>query len=148
MPSSAPVATQHASGHGHAKRRTVLVVDGDPLESLSIKRGFHHKSPGCRVHFCKNAAEAMRYLVTQGRVHGMPDAMVLDLERDGSRPMALIQKLRSTRSTCNMPIVVLSKGSLARDTARELGATGYVRKSPANSGLEAVAETVALHFAH
>lgn len=106
-----------------AKRSLVLVEDSEIVRDMieGMLRGFGH-----RVLEAANGRDALVHLERQD-----VDAVITDLEMPVMDGFELIEHIRSSPATSDIPIIVLSsRGSVAdKQRAGELGADAYLVKS-------------------
>ncbi len=111
-----------AAPAGEAKRRVLLVDD-----SVSVRKfvGGMLERAGFHVVAARDGAEALQQLSEQ-RV----DVIVTDLEMPRLNGYELIRDLNRERTTCDLPVVVLTTRAGAKhvNLARELGVDHYVAK--------------------
>jgi chemosensory pili system protein ChpA (sensor histidine kinase/response regulator) len=111
-----------AAPAGEAKRRVLLVDD-----SVSVRKfvGGMLERAGFHVVAARDGAEALQQLSEQ-RV----DVIVTDLEMPRLNGYELIRDLNRERTTCDLPVVVLTTRTGAKhvNLARELGVDHYVAK--------------------
>ena len=99
--------------------RLILIIDDDPGVRATLARGFLTR--GCRVETADNGAEALEILERT-----RPSLTLLDLDMPVLDGWGFARELR--QRGLNLPFVLLSNDRGARDTARAIGAVGYLSK--------------------
>jgi DNA-binding response OmpR family regulator len=104
--------------------RTILIVDDDP-DIRRIAALFLERIGGFRVLLAATADEGLAHAA-----QAPPDLCLLDVSMPGTDGPALLAALRSQASTRHIPVVFLTAGPSAAETARlcALGAIGVIAK--------------------
>ena len=115
-------------------RKTVLVVDDAPLNRKLIRTLLSMRN--ARVLESEDAEKA----VELAREH-CPDLILMDLQLPGMNGLEAARILKADPQTSNIPVVILSAGSLPDDARhlREAGCAGLITKPfGANEFLQSV----------
>jgi len=102
-------------------KRRVLVVDDDRLLCTMLRATFELE--GFIVDEANHVIEAERVLA-----RSKPDAIVLDIGLPGIDGLFYTERLRETPQAETLPIIVISGSDEAGRRAREVGASGFLRK--------------------
>jgi len=104
-------------------QRTVLVVDDAPLNRKLIRTLLSMRK--ARVLESENAEAALEL----ARDH-RPDLILMDLQLPGMNGLEAARILKADPQTSNIPVVILSAGSLPDDAhhLREAGCAGLITK--------------------
>ncbi|WP_309121176.1 ATP-binding protein [Paenibacillus sp.] len=125
-----PLAGLQQSAASAAERRTVLVIDDEPvnLEVLAV-----HLSPSYRVVAHAHPAQALAALEAGLR----PDLIIADVMMPGMSGYELCRRIRRTHGEADLPILLLTAKSLPEDLAEGFrsGANDYVTKPVAKQEL-------------
>lgn len=109
--------------------RILLIEDeGNILEAIT----FILSRAGWNVHGHGNGATALEAVARIA-----PDFVVLDVMLPGRSGLEILRDLRAAPATADLPVLMLTARGQARDreTALELGATGYLTKPFSNADL-------------
>lgn len=109
--------------------KLILVVD-DSAVARGVARHVLTKA-GMGVHCAASVAEAVSFLAEGGR----PDLVLTDFNMPEADGVALIDRLRHSRSMRDTPILVMTAGMDAseKERAKNAGATGWIVK-PLDAG--------------
>ncbi len=100
------------------KRKRVLVVDDETAILRIVSIGL--RVFGFDVTPCTNGGEALKLVESE-----KPEIMILDLLMPGMNGFETLKKLRAVS---DMPVIVFSAHSSARDEAMSLGANDFIAK--------------------
>ena len=106
-----------------AAAKSVLLADDYRVQTLMLSSRL--KARGYRV---ETAFDATQTFATA--IRAKPDAIVLDIQMPGGTGMIVLERLKASNKTSQIPVIVLS-GSTdpeADPTVRRLGAVGYLSK--------------------
>lgn len=113
----------------------VLHVEDNADDEMLVKRAFRTGVPANTLVVARDGREADRYLfeglMLSGLVeHRLPDLVLLDLKLPIMGGLEILEKIRSTDQTREIPVVVLTSSDEQRDVARcyRLGVNSYVPK--------------------
>lgn len=105
-------------------------------------RALRRSSVPCEVKIVRDGAEALDYLLCQGRYKGhtfeaLPDLVLLDLRLPKIDGLEVLRRIRSHERTKDLKVVVLTASEAEQDLvhAYGLGATSYLRKAVRQLGL-------------
>lgn len=104
----------------------VLVCDDEPATRFVINRVLTQHCD-CEVTDCADGIEALRHLA-----RGNYEALFLDLEMPHMNGMQVLERLRESEETRNLPVVVLSaerRANVVQQLMR-MGITDYILKPP------------------
>jgi CheY-like chemotaxis protein len=106
-------------------RRTVLLVDDDPLDLELTVRAIHAAGTSATVHVAENGRTALEMIERE-----MPDLMLLDLKLPKISGHRVLELLRHDARTALLPVVILSNSDDPTDqeTAQRNRADGYLVK--------------------
>ena len=106
-----------------ADHKTVLVVDDAPLNRKLIRTILAMKK--IRVIEAEDAAQAFTLIREQA-----PDLVLMDLQLPGLNGLEATRMLKSDPETRDIPVVILSAGSIQEDDRemREAGCAGLILK--------------------
>ena len=104
--------------------KLILVVD-DSAVARGVARHVLTKA-GMRVHCAASVADAVSFLSEGGR----PDLILTDFNMPEADGVALIDRLRHSRTMSETPILVMTAGTDPSDKerAKSAGATGWILK--------------------
>ncbi len=99
------------------KKNVILVVEDNEVAAAQIRLALEEN--GYPAHICKGGAEAIEFVKRQ-----IPDAVVLDLMMPDVDGFQVLENIRSSKTTYELPVLVL--------TAKELGKADRERLSQNN----------------
>jgi CheY-like chemotaxis protein len=121
--------------------KTILVVDDDPLENLSKEHGFKDPAVAPRILIVDDneavivqvraALESAGYAVDVSRggqtaydyiSHTIPDGIILDLMMPEIDGFAVLERIRGTKATVNIPVLILTAKDLTPEDLGKLSA--------------------------
>lgn len=119
--------------------KKILIVedDADINRALCIRLS----AAGYEVHSAQDG-----YLGVQTAVKVRPDLLVLDISMPAGDGFSIVERLRSNTDLPHVPFIMLtaSKRAEFRQTAQEMGASGYFEKPyESNELLDAIEEALA-----
>ncbi len=102
---------------------TVLLADDDKVQSLQLSAQLRQR--GYAVVVAYDATSTV-----MSAIKCPPDAVVLDVQMPGGTGRAVLQRLKSSTKTMQVPVIVLSGLTDPRtvDEIRALGAADYLAK--------------------
>jgi two-component system, response regulator len=110
------------------EKRTVLLVEDNELEQILAIRAIEKTELDLHVAIARDGDEACRLLFeSQAPV---PSLVLLDLDLPKVSGLQVLERIRGTEETRQVPVVVLSSCGDAEKIKRcyELGANSYVHK--------------------
>ena len=128
---------------GDAPRRHVLVVEDNRTDVTLLRLAFAEHGIDHELLVLDDGEKALDYVAKLD--HGtLPDLVIVDLnlpKRDG---IEVLQKMRSTSTLDQIPIVVFTTSDSPREkeTIRRIGITAYIRKPTDLDGFLAVGGTI------
>lgn len=110
----------------------ILLAEDNPADVYLIREALKEHGVVCTVRTAADGKDVFTLLNTTDS-SSSPDLIILDLNLPRHDGIEILQKVRSTEATAQVPVVVLTSSDSPRDRlmATELGATKYVRK-PSN----------------
>jgi len=110
----------------------VLVVDDDPDDVLLLSRAFLTAGLPHRVFHVRNEHEALRYLAGEENYidrfrFPLPRLLILDLKTSRQDGLDLLNWIKQSPDTANLPVVVISasENPMDRQMASNLGVDDY-----------------------
>lgn len=102
---------------------TVLLADDDKSLGLIVSAALKHR--GWQVEIARDSMQAFMLAL-----RNQPNAIVLDLRMPGGDGLDVLRRLASSHRTQQIPVVVVSGSTSARDRvdAMELGAAAFLSK--------------------
>ena len=109
-------------------KQKILVIDDDAdiLNIMSISL----KDKGYEVEETLNGDEA---IVRAERFK--PDLIIMDIYLSGTNGKDICKKLKETKKTSSIPIILISASTQLKNTVRECGANGFLNKPFENADL-------------
>lgn len=110
----------------------ILLAEDNPADVYLIQEALKEHGVGCTLKMASDGKDVLMLLEAAGSSR-TPDLIILDLNLPRHDGIEILQKVRGTKATAKIPVVVLTSSDSPRDrmTASGLGATRYVRK-PSN----------------
>jgi len=110
----------------------ILLAEDNPADVYLIREALKEHSVQCMLRTAADGRDVLALLASVDRTW-CPDLIILDLNLPRHDGIEILQRVRSTETTAQVPVVVLTSSDSPRDrtTANDLGATCYVRK-PSN----------------
>ena len=107
----------------------ILLAEDNAADVYLIREALKQGGVDCLVRAATDGREVLE-LISTGDSSWRPDLIILDLNLPRHDGIEVLQKLRSTGTFANVPIVVLTSSDSPRDrdAAIELGATRFLRK--------------------
>ena len=109
-------------------KHKILVVDDD-LDILSVMT-ISLKDKGYEVEGTLNGDEA----ITRAE-RFKPDLIIMDIYLSGTNGKDICKKLKQTKKTSAIPIILISASTQLKNTVRECGANGFISKPFENADL-------------
>lgn len=116
------------------KKITILLVEDDELDVISVERSLKRLDIECELHTAFNGIEALS-LLTKPRNSITPDVVLLDLNMPKMNGMEFLKIIRKEDSLKNLKVFIMTTSAeiVDRNTTEELGISGYIIK-PLNQG--------------
>jgi two-component system response regulator len=113
----------------------ILLVEDNPNDAEMTLRALRRNNLANRVHWVKDGAEALDFLLGTG-AYARPDPLVapklvlLDLKMPKVDGIEVLRRLKADAATRNVPVVVMTSSNEERDVAESyrLGANSYIVK--------------------
>lgn len=119
---------------------SIFIIDDDEDYLLVARRALRRSGMDLRLSIAKDGNEALRALdrtTKERRVgrDGVPAVVLLDLNMPVKNGWEVLQEIRASKATRDLPVVVVSSSDRPDDVRRsyELGANSYVVKRFATS---------------
>jgi len=109
----------------------LLLVEDDPGDQLLIRQVIESSTVPVQCVTVSDGGEALDYLSGSiGSDDTRPDLVLLDLNLPRISGWEVLRRIRKDDALCELPVVILSTSSWARDVrgAYRLGANSYVSK--------------------
>jgi len=117
------------------QNKVVLLVEDNPDDEALTLRALRKHNLANEIIVARDGQEALDYLFAEGvhvgrDIYDLPQVILLDLKLPKIDGLQVLEQLRKTDHTRNVPIVVLTSSSQEQDMVRsyDLGANSYVRK--------------------
>lgn len=111
------------------KKNTILLVEDDELDIISVQRTLKKLETGYELHTAYNGKEALNML-TAASSAALPDVILLDLNMPKMNGIEFLTILRSDERLKNIKVFVITTSAevVDRATAEKLGISGYIIK--------------------
>lgn len=110
----------------------VLLIEDDPGDELITREAFEHNKIANNLHVAHDGEEGLDFLYQRGTYEGAPrpDLILLDLNLPKYDGRQLLQKIKSDKNLCHIPVVVLTTSAAEEDILKsyKLHANAYVTK--------------------
>ena len=118
----------------------ILLVEDNPEDAEMTMRALRQNNLVNRLHWAKDGAEALEYLLANDRQK--PKLVLLDLKMPKVDGIEVLRRMKSDPAVRTIPVVVMTSSNEERDVLEsyQLGANSYIVK-PVE--FEAFLETVA-----
>lgn len=121
----------------------IVAVDDEPDDIFFLRRALNKTAVPHRFQPYSNAEAAMNALSTIASAFTPADAPIicfLDIKMVGLSGFDLLRWIRAQRALDSLPVVMFSSSDhpVDVDSARELGAQGYVKKYPSVAAMRTV----------
>ena len=108
--------------------RLILLVEDDPDHELLTIRALKKSNIANDIHVARDGAEAIEILFGDSPIK--PQVVLLDLKLPKVEGLEVLRRIRETKETRMLPVVVLTSSDEERDVVRsyQLGVNSYIRK--------------------
>lgn len=108
--------------------RLILLVEDDPDHELLTIRALKKSNIANDIHVARDGAEAIEILFGESSIR--PQVVLLDLKLPKVEGLEVLRRIRETKETRMLPVVVLTSSDEERDVVRsyQLGVNSYIRK--------------------
>ena len=108
--------------------RLILLVEDDPDHELLTIRALKKSNIANEVRVARDGAEAIELLFGENPIK--PQVILLDLKLPKVEGLEVLRRVRETKETRMLPVVVLTSSDEERDVVRsyQLGVNSYIRK--------------------
>ena len=114
------------------KSRMLLLAEDSPADVYIVKRSLKKHLPGFDLRVVDDGEKAIRFIDTVDGDDALPCpcAMIVDLNLPKKGGREILQRVRQSRRSCEIPVVVLtsSDSPVDRADAASGGATAYFCK--------------------
>ncbi len=115
--------------------RDILLVEDNPDDIELTRIAFAEADLDSRLEVVRDGAEALDYLFARGAwagrdPHKLPSIVLLDLNLPKLDGREVLQAIRASEATRNLPVVVLTTSAepFDVDASYAMGANSYIRK--------------------
>ena len=108
--------------------KLILLVEDDPDHELLTIRALNKSNIANSVTVARDGEEAINILFGENPLR--PQVILLDLKLPKIDGLEVLRRIRESKSTCTLPVVVLTSSDEERDLVRsyQLGVNSYIRK--------------------
>ena len=108
--------------------KLILLVEDDPDHELLTIRALKKSNIANDIHVARDGAEAIEILFGDSPIK--PQVVLLDLKLPKVEGLEVLRRIRETKETRMLPVVVLTSSDEERDVVRsyQLGVNSYIRK--------------------
>jgi CheY-like chemotaxis protein len=127
---ASPPKTQH---HGpESQNRTILLIEDERSDAMLIKRALTRAGFAGEIEHAFDGSLGLAWLRRHAENGDLPSLVLLDLKLPGMSGFEVLEEIRRSSQTRQIPIVVLAGSSDANSINRayERGANSYLIKSP------------------
>ncbi|HNT25284.1 MAG TPA: response regulator [Anaerolineales bacterium] len=117
------------------ERKFILLVEDNPDDELLTMRALRTSQVANDIVVARDGAEALDFLFGSGPYDGrdteqVPELILLDLKLPKLDGLEVLQRIRSDKRTCHLPVVVLTSSDEEIDIIESYsrGANSYIRK--------------------
>lgn len=111
------------------KKHTILLVEDDELDVISVQRSLKKLEHPFELHTAYNGKEALEML-TQNNADVTPDVILLDLNMPKMNGIEFLKCLRKDSRLKDIKVFIMTTSSESSDrlSAEEMGISGYIIK--------------------
>ncbi len=122
----------------------ILLVEDDLTDASFFRRAVTRLEDPPRLSWCKNAHEALENLAGRTDEGNYPRLAVIDIKMPGMNGLELLAKLRSQKTTKDLPVIMMSGSDEPRDIqdAYKIGTNSYVVKPNKFQELRELVESI------
>lgn len=117
----------------HPSDKSILIIEDNPDDGLLTMRALK-KLNYRNIRLVENGSQALEFLYGEStdekRRNLPPDLILLDLNLPIIDGFTILKKIRSSKTTKNTPVIVLTSSGEEKDIklSYDLGANSYIRK--------------------
>jgi two-component system, response regulator len=106
----------------------ILLVEDNPEDAEMTMRALRRNNLVNRLHWVKDGAEALEYLLAKDRQK--PKLVLLDLKMPKVDGIEVLRRLKADAAASGIPVVVMTSSNEERDVVESyrLGANSYIVK--------------------
>jgi DNA-binding response OmpR family regulator len=110
----------------------VLLAEDSPADVYIVQRSLHKHLPGFELRVVEDGEKAIRLIDAMDADEALPcpSAMIVDLNLPRKNGREILQRIRQSSRTCDIPVIVLTSSDSPMDRAEAAsgGATAYFCK--------------------
>jgi len=113
----------------------ILLVEDNPSDAEMTKRALRKHNLESRVHWVKDGAEALDYLMCTGAyaardANQQPKLVLLDIKMPKVDGIEVLRRMKSEPNTREIPVVVMTSSDEEQDVSQsyQLGVNSYIVK--------------------
>ena len=95
------------------KMKSLLLVEDDSIDAMTIKRAVDHTGEIEQIIHCVNGEDGLAYLRDEG--NEMPFLIMLDLNMPRMNGLEFLEAVKNDHELCRIPVVVLTTSTNSCD---------------------------------
>ncbi|SDZ63943.1 CheY chemotaxis protein or a CheY-like REC (receiver) domain [Flavobacterium aquidurense] len=113
----------------HMKKPTILLVEDDELDVISVERSLKKLESEYVLHTAYNGIEALKML-RDSELELIPDVILLDINMPRMNGIEFLKVLREDKKLKDLKVFIMTTSSeeMDRSEAEKLGISGYIIK--------------------
>jgi len=130
--SAQPSASPTQNHEPDSQNRTILLIEDERSDAMLIKRALTRAGFAGEIEHALDGSLGLAWLRRRAENGNLPSLVLLDLKLPGMSGFEVLEEIRRSSQTRQIPIVVLaaSSDSATINRAYERGANSYLVKSP------------------
>lgn len=123
-------------------QKTILLADDDLDDAEMFEQVLKEIDPAVMFYHAKDGLGVFKYL--QNTEKGIPNIIFLDLNMPEMSGWQCLTALKGSEATKEIPVLIYSTSSQLRDkqTAAEMGASGFITKPSDYKSLQRILRTI------